>query len=80
MFLDPSAALRQTDAGKPPEPKEPEMDDFTKAQKLLETYWTLLSGMAAWHILHGVLKAYYVSYTWLKAWLITEITVIYFTN
>lgn len=36
----------QTDAGKPPEPKEPEMDNQTKAQKLLETYWTLLSGRA----------------------------------
>lgn len=72
MFLDPSAALRQTDAGKPPEPKEPEMDDLTKAQKLLETYWTLLSGMAAWHIMfriHGLYMAYH-----------TEITVIYFTN
>ncbi|CAL1129333.1 unnamed protein product [Cladocopium goreaui] len=34
----------ETDAGKPPEPKEPEMDNQTKAQKLLETYWTLLSG------------------------------------
>lgn len=60
MFLDPSAALRQTDAGKPPEPKEPEID-FTKAQKLLETYWTLLSGMAAWHILHGVLCFVYMA-------------------
>eukprot|EP00438_Fugacium_kawagutii_P029748 Skav215802 [mRNA] locus=scaffold3885:118882:121384:+ [translate_table: standard] len=34
----------QTDAGKPPEPKEPEMDNLTKAQKLLEIYWTILSG------------------------------------
>ena len=35
--------LCQADAGKP-EAKEPEMDNLTKAQKLLETYWTLLSG------------------------------------
>ena len=69
MFLDPSAALRQTDAGKPPEPKEPEMDDITKAQKLLETYWTLLSGMAAWHSLHGILRFVYLAYH-------TEMTVI----
>ena len=33
----------QTD-GKPPEPKEPELDNASKAQKFLEIYWQILSG------------------------------------